>query len=326
MGRAARNHGGTGGHGYFPLPGERPNYNNHIMQDMVLFNTVKNNVRKHGKSSKLNIVKPGSNEEILSTRQSAHFKKEKISLVQCSNQDNPRKMSVKSKESQVDQIMKNQKLQSSKKSKDGLPDSKEPQRAESMNDQKLPNSEKDTEESTKQNDCEGFLEQSVGLAVPQPKEVFQHLQVTTSSSEHKCALPDRGSVEHQVRRILMSSIDSRLSPEAPEFKSKEVHKVQPKEREAFLNQPLCLSLAHQEQVSVDHQHIRVCTNTTFSQQKPEISLVSSGLSFLQPSILNQMPIYNLSSDLQQSLPITQMQFHNPSTYMLINGASPGKLY
>ena len=222
--------------------------------------------------------------------------------------------------------MKNQKLQSPKKSKDGLPDSKEPQRAESMNDQNLPNSEKDTEESTKQNDCEGFLEQSVGLAVPQPKEVFQHLQVTTSSSEHKCALPDRGSVEHQVRRILMSSIDSRLSPEAPEFKSKEVHKVQPKEREAFLNQPLCLSLAHQEQVSVDHQHIRVCTNTTFSQQKPEISLVSSGLSFLQPSILNQMPIYNLSSDLQQSLPITQMQFHNPSTYTRSNGASPGKLY
>ena len=96
MGRAARNHGGTLGHGYFPLPGERPNYNNHIMQDMVLFNTVKNNVRKHGKSSKLNIVKPGSNEEILSTRQSAHFKKEKISLVQCSNQDNPRKMSSRS--------------------------------------------------------------------------------------------------------------------------------------------------------------------------------------------------------------------------------------
>ena len=68
--------------------------------------------------------------------------------------------------------MKNQKLYSSKKSKERLPDSKEPQRAESMNDQKFPTSEKDTEESTKQNDCKGFLEQSVGLAVPQPNEVF----------------------------------------------------------------------------------------------------------------------------------------------------------
>ena len=31
-----RNHGGTGGHGYFPLPGERPNYNHHVMDDKEL--------------------------------------------------------------------------------------------------------------------------------------------------------------------------------------------------------------------------------------------------------------------------------------------------
>ena len=36
MGRAARNHGGTGGHGCPPLPGERPNYNRHVMNDMTL--------------------------------------------------------------------------------------------------------------------------------------------------------------------------------------------------------------------------------------------------------------------------------------------------
>ena len=76
MGRAARNHGGTGGHGYFPLPGERPNYNHHVIQDNVLFNTVKNNVKKQGESTKLKIVKQRSKEEILSTRQSAHCQKE----------------------------------------------------------------------------------------------------------------------------------------------------------------------------------------------------------------------------------------------------------
>ena len=46
MGRAARNSGGTGGHGYFPLLGEKPNYNRHIMTDRVLFGLVKDNQRK----------------------------------------------------------------------------------------------------------------------------------------------------------------------------------------------------------------------------------------------------------------------------------------
>ena len=57
MGRAARNHGGTGGHGYLPLPGERPNYNQHIMNDITLFSLVKNNERKAEKSDKLKTVK-----------------------------------------------------------------------------------------------------------------------------------------------------------------------------------------------------------------------------------------------------------------------------
>ena len=46
MGRAARNHGGTGGHGYFPLAGERPNYNLHVLKDRALYSLVNNNQGK----------------------------------------------------------------------------------------------------------------------------------------------------------------------------------------------------------------------------------------------------------------------------------------
>ena len=46
MGRAARNHGGTGGHGCVPLPGERPNYNRHVMTDKTLLSLLSNNERK----------------------------------------------------------------------------------------------------------------------------------------------------------------------------------------------------------------------------------------------------------------------------------------
>ena len=35
MGRA-RNHGETGGHGYFPLPREKPDYNRHVINDKTL--------------------------------------------------------------------------------------------------------------------------------------------------------------------------------------------------------------------------------------------------------------------------------------------------
>ena len=40
MGKAARNHGGTGGHGCVPLPGERPNFNQHVLGDQVLLRLV----------------------------------------------------------------------------------------------------------------------------------------------------------------------------------------------------------------------------------------------------------------------------------------------
>ena len=40
MGRAARNHGGTGGHGRLPLPGERPDYHKHVMSDSILLKLV----------------------------------------------------------------------------------------------------------------------------------------------------------------------------------------------------------------------------------------------------------------------------------------------
>ena len=56
MGRAARNSGGTGGHGYFPLPGEKPNYNRHIMTDRALFGLVKDNERKPPLSGGLKVV------------------------------------------------------------------------------------------------------------------------------------------------------------------------------------------------------------------------------------------------------------------------------
>ena len=42
MGRAARNHGGTLGHGFLPLPGERPNFNCHVMSDQDLQCLVRN--------------------------------------------------------------------------------------------------------------------------------------------------------------------------------------------------------------------------------------------------------------------------------------------
>ena len=56
MGKAARNHGGTGGHGYFPLPGEKRNYNRHILTDANLFGLVKNIQRKPVKTDKLNVI------------------------------------------------------------------------------------------------------------------------------------------------------------------------------------------------------------------------------------------------------------------------------
>ena len=46
MGRAARNHRGTGGHGYFPSSGERPNYNQHIISDQALLDLVTTKIGK----------------------------------------------------------------------------------------------------------------------------------------------------------------------------------------------------------------------------------------------------------------------------------------
>ena len=56
MGRAARNYGGTRGHGYFPLPGERPNFNYHVLNDSDLFSIVKTSERKLLKSEGLKVV------------------------------------------------------------------------------------------------------------------------------------------------------------------------------------------------------------------------------------------------------------------------------
>ena len=51
MGKAARNHGGTGGHGVFPMIGESPNYNWHVMSDRALLGLVSNNDRSQQKVS-----------------------------------------------------------------------------------------------------------------------------------------------------------------------------------------------------------------------------------------------------------------------------------
>ena len=57
MGRPARNHGGTGGHGCHPLPGERPNFNHHVISDKTLQKMVKNAKQEPGRSTKLEIFK-----------------------------------------------------------------------------------------------------------------------------------------------------------------------------------------------------------------------------------------------------------------------------
>ena len=72
MGRAARNNGGTGGHGCHPMPGERPNFNRHVLSDQDLKSIVTNRdrmklVRLGGESSGIQQVTtvklpiPGSN-------------------------------------------------------------------------------------------------------------------------------------------------------------------------------------------------------------------------------------------------------------------------
>ena len=58
MGRPARNHGGTGGHGCQPLPGERPDFNRHVVSDKTLQKMVKNaNQEPAGRSTKLDTLK-----------------------------------------------------------------------------------------------------------------------------------------------------------------------------------------------------------------------------------------------------------------------------
>ena len=57
MGRPARNHGGTGGHGCVPLPGERPNFNYHTLDDTTLQKLVQNRNKKLQRSNKIETLK-----------------------------------------------------------------------------------------------------------------------------------------------------------------------------------------------------------------------------------------------------------------------------
>ena len=64
MGRPARNYGGTGGHGYLPLPGERPNFHRHLLQDTTLTFLVKSSMKQTKKNKGVEIVKPFKNDEM----------------------------------------------------------------------------------------------------------------------------------------------------------------------------------------------------------------------------------------------------------------------
>ena len=154
----------------------------------------------------------------------------------------------------------------------------------------MSNSGKLIEELTEINNSEAFLKQPVGLAVAQPTGVSGHLKATES-----------------------------LEKAAPLVKSKlNVEPIKPKDNEAFVRQPACLSLKHQEQLSV-------CPNTNSNLQMPDICLGSYGLSFLQPSILSQLPVSTSPLAQQQFLPIMQMPLNYPPTFLLVNGTCHGML-
>ena len=59
MGGAARNHGGTRGHGCSPLPGERPNFNHHTLSDSKLLVIMKSSKKSEKQTSdqKVKLVK-----------------------------------------------------------------------------------------------------------------------------------------------------------------------------------------------------------------------------------------------------------------------------
>ena len=60
MGGGARNHGGTRGHGCFPLPGEQANFNLHTLSDKKLFKVIncsEKNKEKQTSNQKLMLVK-----------------------------------------------------------------------------------------------------------------------------------------------------------------------------------------------------------------------------------------------------------------------------
>lgn len=79
MGRPARNHGGTGGHGYLPLPGERPNFHRHLLKDMTLTSLVKSSLKQSKKKKGVEILKPFKNDEKKSTFNKASNSEKELS-------------------------------------------------------------------------------------------------------------------------------------------------------------------------------------------------------------------------------------------------------
>ena len=79
MGRPARNHGGTGGHGYLPLPGERPNFHRHLLKDMTLTSLVESSLKQPKKKKGVEILKPFKNDEKKSTFNKASNSEKELS-------------------------------------------------------------------------------------------------------------------------------------------------------------------------------------------------------------------------------------------------------
>ena len=73
MGRPARNHGGTGGHGCPPLPGERPNINCHVLSDKTLLTMVQDTKKRPRGTPKIEILKDFPKDGIKANRKLDSF-------------------------------------------------------------------------------------------------------------------------------------------------------------------------------------------------------------------------------------------------------------
>ena len=120
MGRAARNYGGTRGHGYFPLPGERPNVNRHVMNDSDLFSLVKSSEKKMLKSDCLKVVPQPQTDKVQKSVSDMKqpFKFKEVPNPEVSKMEKPNRSSSHEKKKQRDlSLMTNRGAAQAKKKK-----------------------------------------------------------------------------------------------------------------------------------------------------------------------------------------------------------------